>query len=413
MQMIEISKLKPHPRNNEFFDDITGDNWSEFVKSISSSGVIESVVITQDYLIVSGHQRVRASLELGKESVPCEIRIYDTEEQVIKDLLETNLRQRGIGNTNPIKFARCIIELEKIYGIKRGNNQTSLQDNLASKTQSDLADQFGISKQQLQDYKKLLSLIPELQDLVEKDVLSPTIAYKVYSKLPKEQQSQLIEELGKDKIAEMTQKQTEEYLKENKMLQIRNETLTKRLDRRCNKEEKEVETVTKEFNTKIEDMESEKTRLQAKLFLAQEQLKTKTIEYQDNPDNLIQIESLKKQIKEKEEYVQKYKDTLTELNEKNKLVSKFMGESTSFELISTTSEKTLEIMNFTKNMDKYESLAEVFNEIPDASRREWVRSIYALYKRTRNILNVVKHDDVIELNRDIIDINNYVDIEEV
>ena len=34
----------------------------------------------------------------------------------LEDLVETNIRQRGIGNPNPIKLGRCIKELERIYG---------------------------------------------------------------------------------------------------------------------------------------------------------------------------------------------------------------------------------------------------------------------------------------------------------
>mgnify|MGYP001019719923 CR=1 FL=1 len=173
MQMIEVSKLIPHQRNNEFFDDIQGDNWMEFKKSIETSGVIEPIIITQDYIIVSGHQRVRACKELNISEVPCEVKIYESEQQVIKDLLETNLRQRGIGNTNAIKLGRCIIELEKIYEIKNGNHKIKDQDNLNPKTQKgnnqnsksnnltseDLYESIGVSKQLASNYTKLLKLI--------------------------------------------------------------------------------------------------------------------------------------------------------------------------------------------------------------------------------------------------------------
>ncbi|WP_431086818.1 hypothetical protein [Paenibacillus sp. 8b26] len=36
-----------------------------------------------------------------------------------------------------------------------------------AKTQEDIAQELGITKQQLHNYKKLLTLIPELQDMVE------------------------------------------------------------------------------------------------------------------------------------------------------------------------------------------------------------------------------------------------------
>ena len=74
MEIIEVSKLKPHPRNSDFFDDITGDNWTEFLKSVETSGVIEPVVISDRHMIVSGHQRVRACQELSIKDVLCRVK---------------------------------------------------------------------------------------------------------------------------------------------------------------------------------------------------------------------------------------------------------------------------------------------------------------------------------------------------
>ena len=123
MQQIKINELKPHPRNNEFFDDMTGDTWNAFKESISTSGIVEPIVVTQDMVIVSGHQRVRAAKELNMHTIMVDIRKYENDDKVLKDLNETNIRQRGIGNPNPVKLGRCIIELERIYGIQHGNNQ--------------------------------------------------------------------------------------------------------------------------------------------------------------------------------------------------------------------------------------------------------------------------------------------------
>ena len=52
MQQLNINELKPHPRNNEFFDDMTGDAWEAFKESIKTSGIIEPIVVTKDMIIV-------------------------------------------------------------------------------------------------------------------------------------------------------------------------------------------------------------------------------------------------------------------------------------------------------------------------------------------------------------------------
>ena len=378
MQMIDINTLSSHPRNNEFFDDIQGDNWSEFKKSIETSGVIESIVITQNKVIVSGHQRVRACKEIGLKEIPCEIKIYEDEDKIIKDLLETNLRQRGIGNTNPIKFGRCIVELEKIYGIRQGSAFKKADgDNAPQLTQSDLAGTLGIGEKQLRDYKKLLTLIPELQDLVEDGDVSSTVGYKVLSRLSKEQQEQLVSEFGKEYISKLTQKNTQELI---------------------------------QLNKNIQESEQSKKKLENDLLFLKKQ-KPKEI---DKPETLQKIKLLEEnKIKinqEKEDYVNRYKKTLIDLKEEQLKVSKFMGDSTNFELVSSTSELTLKMINFIKEMSKYDYLSEVFNEIPDSTRKEYVRSIYGVYKWSVSILNEVKVDDVLGVNKNYIKNIKYTEV---
>ena len=164
MQEINVNELKPHPKNDYFFDDMVGQKWKEFLDSIKTSGVIEPIVVTQNKTIVSGHQRVRACKELRIENIMADIRIYDNEDKILKDLIETNLRQRGDISSSSLKMGRIICELERIYNIKNGNNQHTTN----GLTQEDIANELNISTKDLQRYKKLTTLIPELQDLCSK-----------------------------------------------------------------------------------------------------------------------------------------------------------------------------------------------------------------------------------------------------
>ena len=66
-----------------------------------------------------------------------------------------------------IKLAKCIVELERIYGIRNGGDRKSELNNSTLKTQNDLAKEFGMDKTQLINYKKLLTLIPEFQDAIK------------------------------------------------------------------------------------------------------------------------------------------------------------------------------------------------------------------------------------------------------
>ena len=70
MEMVKIELLKEYPRNREFFDDIEGERWQEFVESIRTSGII----------------------------VSREMRTYEDrdgltkEDWMVKDLIKTNLK---------------------------------------------------------------------------------------------------------------------------------------------------------------------------------------------------------------------------------------------------------------------------------------------------------------------------------
>ncbi|WP_102400468.1 sigma factor-like helix-turn-helix DNA-binding protein [Haloimpatiens massiliensis] len=96
--------------------------------------------------------------------------------------------QRGVGNVNPMKMAKCIKELERIYGIYNGNHKIKELNNSTPKNQTDLANQFDIDRTQYLNYKKLNELIPELQELVENNQLKATTAYKIWAKMPQEEQ---------------------------------------------------------------------------------------------------------------------------------------------------------------------------------------------------------------------------------
>ena len=91
-----------------------------------------------------------------------------TEEQ-----LETNLRQRGIGNTNQRKMGLCIKELDRIYRIREGSagkvSKNLEGNNFIPKTEDELLKSLGlgVDKRTIQNYKKLTEMIPELEELVD------------------------------------------------------------------------------------------------------------------------------------------------------------------------------------------------------------------------------------------------------
>lgn len=223
MQFINVNDLKPHPRNTEFFDDMSGEKWEEFLESVRTSGIIEPVVITQDSVIVSGHQRVRACKELGIKQVVCDMKKYESEDKILKDLIETNVRQRGSVGGSAKKIGLRIKELERLYGVRegslneKGNNRIGEPNNSADQfTQADIATKLGISVDTLQNYKMLADMIPELEDLLDTGIVTKTTALAMMKELTLEEQEELISSL--DATKKITKLQMQKYIDEIKRL---------------------------------------------------------------------------------------------------------------------------------------------------------------------------------------------------
>lgn len=202
----KVKDLKPHPRNKEFFDDMSGDKWKEFLESVKTSGIIEPIVITQDNVVVSGHQRLRAAKELNLETVPTIMKIYYSEDEILKDLLETNVRQRGSINTSSVKSAAIISTLEKIY---KGDKSGTTPNN-----QKELADKLGVSLRTLQYIKQLDKLPDELKLILEDGKITSSTGLKIMEKLSEEEQKLVINMIQSSEKDKFTSKEINKYIEE-------------------------------------------------------------------------------------------------------------------------------------------------------------------------------------------------------
>ncbi|MCD7996395.1 MAG: ParB N-terminal domain-containing protein [Clostridiales bacterium] len=263
MQQINVTELKPHPRNNEFFDDMTGEKWSEFIESIKSRGVIEPIVITPDKIIVSGHQRVRACKELGISTIMCDVHTYDNEDQILQDLIETNVKQRGEVGGSAKKVGLRIRELERIYGIKHGGDRKSSTNNSDLISQSTVADQLGISVDTLNNYKMLAEMIPELSDLVDTGIVTKTTALAMMKNLSEDEQSELISSL--DTTKRITQREVQKYI--DKIRELENNPKLppdyESTKRQLKDYKSDYQNLQSQFNTKVTELQDLRKQIDA------------------------------------------------------------------------------------------------------------------------------------------------------
>lgn len=349
---VDISILKVHPRNTEFFDDISGEEYERFKRSIKEDGILSPILVSPDMTIISGHQRLKACKDLDFKLVPVMIRqdLID-EDDKLKKLLVANF---GRCKNDPIKQGKVYKEYEKLSGIKIGNNQyNSLGNNSPSITQEQIAKELGIDVTTIRNLKRLQNLSPELQELISEGRITATTGYKVLTKLKQDEQEELFQKLNPNK--KYTQNDIQEYINKNKALESRIIEISQ--------EKNKTEIITQE---------------------------------RDRPETTEMINKLRKELNEKSE---EYQKLFNDLMQKQTLLNKTMGESTNWQLTSHCSEITKKMLDFVNEMAKYGYMAEAFNEIPIATRNEYLRCVKAVRKWTDNIIDEIENK------------NNYIEIE--
>lgn len=188
MNLLPTDLLKPHPKNNEYYDDLVGEKYEEVKRSIEAHGIRDPLKVTPDYTVVAGHQRLRIAMELGIEKVP--VTIVDVGHEEAMYLLIADNEERRQGDDEPMKKARRAKFLSNYWDIKR-ETRTDLRQNVisAGKGISDVARAIGEDRRTTQRLLKLNDLIPEFQTLVSQKKLGTTAANLIAGMTQAEQET--------------------------------------------------------------------------------------------------------------------------------------------------------------------------------------------------------------------------------
>ena len=332
---ISINVLKIHPRNQEFFDDISGDDYERFKTSIKEDGVVTPLIVAPDMTIISGHQRTKACIDLGITKVPVIIREdLDDEDEKLKLLLATNF---GRTKNDPAKQRKIMAQYVELCGMKHGDVKKARDDNRLSL--EEIAKTFGISVTTLKENLFIeKNLTPELKGLLDGGRLSKTTARNVLARLSPEEQREVLEDLGVDGLTEKTQAQLKDYVSKLQAKEEENEELKKALEEEKNKP-KEKEIVIEP------DIAS------------REELK---IVQKDKAELLKEIENLRKQVFENQNQQPIVKQDDTKVNELEDKIKKLERDLKYKEEIIKTNE---EIIKHAKSLAKTEQeLQESYKE---------------------------------------------------
>lgn len=116
VRLIDVSKLKPHPRNAEIYGE---EAVSDLMVQIEAyGGIADPLKIKEDFTIISGHRRWQAACKLGITEVPCQIVNYASEEEELAALVMLNYH-RAKTNEQRAREGMVLEQALKAEGMER------------------------------------------------------------------------------------------------------------------------------------------------------------------------------------------------------------------------------------------------------------------------------------------------------
>ena len=191
VQKIPISELVPF--KNHPFKVVDDEAMLRTTESIAQFGVLTPLIARPledgGYEIISGHRRAHAAEAAGLTEVPVIVRDMDDDAATVL-MVDSNLQRESI-----LPSERAFAYKMKLEAMKHQGERTDLQGDetssqVGTKLRSDeqLAEQTGESRNQVQRYIRLTNLIPDLLDMVDQKQISFNPAVELSYLTPEEQQ---------------------------------------------------------------------------------------------------------------------------------------------------------------------------------------------------------------------------------
>lgn len=187
----EIDEFPDHP-----FKVLIDEDMEQLVESIKRNGVMTpaTVRLKEDgrYELISGHRRKKACELAGLETLKCEVKDLTRDEAIIV-MVESNL-QRSVILPSEKAFAYKM-RLEAMDRQGKRNDLTSTPLVSKSRSNEELADKVGESREQIRRFIRLTELVPEILQMVDERQIAFRPAVEI-SYLAEGQQYTLLEAMS-------------------------------------------------------------------------------------------------------------------------------------------------------------------------------------------------------------------------
>ncbi len=177
---IPVEKIRPfegHP-----YKVIDNEEMNSLIESIQQKGVISPIVVrplentTDEYEIISGHRRLRASVKAGLETVPALIYAVSRDEAAIM-LVDSNLHREHILPSE--KAFALKLKMDAMSRQGQRTDLTSTQVGRKLETAEIIGEQINESKNTVRRYIRLTYLIPELLEMMDEDKIAFSVGVEL------------------------------------------------------------------------------------------------------------------------------------------------------------------------------------------------------------------------------------------
>lgn len=187
----QIDEFPDHP-----FKVLMDEDMQQLVESIKRNGIMTpaTVRLKEDgrYELVSGHRRKKACELAGLETLKCEVKELTRDEAIIV-MVESNLQRSTILPSE--KAFAYKMRLEAMDRQGQRNDLTSTPLVSKSRSNEELADKVGESREQIRRFIRLTELVPEILQMVDDRQIAFRPAVEI-SYLTEEQQYTLLEAMS-------------------------------------------------------------------------------------------------------------------------------------------------------------------------------------------------------------------------
>lgn len=186
----EIDDFPGHPYQVRIDEDM-----DQLVQSIKDRGIITPITLRQKddgrYEIVSGHRRKKACELAGLNTVKAEIKELTRDEAIIL-MVESNYQRSSILPSEKAFAYKMRLDALKRQGQRSDLTSTPVVSKLRSN--EEIGEHSGESREQVRRYIRLTELVPEIRDLVDEGKIALRPAVEL-SYLSTEEQQCLSEQI--------------------------------------------------------------------------------------------------------------------------------------------------------------------------------------------------------------------------